>query len=219
MMLANGVEQREEARGLANLARRVWTYFRRSFFPPPRRRPLPTAAPVVVAELRPLARLLLTEGVAQTLFEEYAEHRRGPRGAEETGWVLLGLRERDEAVALATLPAGTRRDAGVAHVRFDTKGQDIASRIVRQDNKRLRFLGVVHTHPGSLRHPSHGDYEGDIQLVRELRGGEGVFGIGTADGHRHNGPAPKPNVQARGELTFSWYSLGVGQANYLPLPV
>src|SRR5262249_40556818 len=161
----------------------------------------------------------VAEGVAQPVLEEYAEHRRGSRGAEETGWVLLGTRERDEAIAVATLPAGTRRDAGVAHVRFATKGQDVASRIVRQDNRRLRFLGVVHTHPGSLRHPSHGDYEGDSVLVKGLRGGEGVFGIGTADAYGNGDPAPKPNVQTRGELTFSWYSLGAGQANYLPLPV
>src|SRR5204862_384062 len=56
MMQANGVGQQEETRGLANLARRAWTYFRRSFFPPPRRRPLPTAAPVAAAELRQLTR-------------------------------------------------------------------------------------------------------------------------------------------------------------------
>src|SRR5438552_17942165 len=125
-MLVNGVGHREESGGLATLARRVWTYFRRSFFPPPRPRSLPSPAPVSAVELQPLRRLRLTEGVAQTLFEEYAEHRRGPRGAEETGWVLLGTREQDEAVAVATLPAGTRRDAGVAPVPFASKGPDVA---------------------------------------------------------------------------------------------
>lgn len=217
-MTVNGTEHREQSRGLAGLAHRAWTLLRRPFLSVPQPPVAPIPVKVPAADLRPLRCVRLTEGVARTLFEEYAEHRRGPRGAEETGWVLLGLRERDEATALATLPAGALRDAGVAHVHFNSKGQDVASRIVRQDSKRITFLGVVHTHPGSLRHPSHGDYEGDRVLVGQLRGGEGIFGIGTADGLR-NGPTAKPNVQAEGELLFSWYSLGVGQANYAPLPV
>src|SRR5262245_28306997 len=98
-MQANGVGHREESRGLATFARRFWTFFRRSFSSPPRSRILPETAPVTSVELRPLRRLKLTEGVARTLFEEYGEHRRGPRGAEETGWVLLGIREGDEALA------------------------------------------------------------------------------------------------------------------------
>src|SRR5262245_38488320 len=51
-----------------------------------------------------LRRLLLTDGVSRTLFEEYASHRESARGEEETGWLLLGHREADQAVALATLP-------------------------------------------------------------------------------------------------------------------
>src|SRR5437899_2041550 len=69
------------------------------------------------AAYRPLCRVTLTDEVGRTLFEEYAAHRRGDRGEEETGWVLLGLRQEDEAVVLATLPAGTQPDSGVAHVR------------------------------------------------------------------------------------------------------
>ena len=73
------------------------------------------------------------------------------------------------------------------------------------------MLGVVHTHPGSLRHPSDGDFRGDIQWVGQLRGGEGVFGIGTADG-KYARPAdelwqPRPNMHSLGELGFTWYSL------------
>ena len=56
----------------------------------------------------PLQRILLTDGVGRTLFEEYARHRQEEDADEETGWVLLGLRESAEAVALATLPAGTQ---------------------------------------------------------------------------------------------------------------
>src|SRR5262245_47136125 len=58
----------------------------------------------------PLRRVVLTDGVARTLFEEYAAHRKEARGEEETGWILLGLREPHEALVLATLPAGGQRD-------------------------------------------------------------------------------------------------------------
>ena len=52
-------------------------------------------------------------------------------------------------------PAGRDgREAGEAHVRFNSAAQAFASRIVRQGHKQLTLLGVVHTHPGSLRHPS-----------------------------------------------------------------
>src|SRR5258708_1362178 len=90
----------------------------------------------VPAKYKPLQRLLLTDGVGHTLFEEYAAHRASSRGDEETGWVLLGLREMSEAVVLATLPAGTQRKAGVAHVQFNSGGQILGSRIVRQADRR-----------------------------------------------------------------------------------
>jgi proteasome lid subunit RPN8/RPN11 len=171
----------------------------------------------------PLERVLLTDGVGHTLFEEYASHRESARGNEETGWVLLGWREISQAVVLATLPAGAARQAGVAHVRFNSDGQALGSRIVRQVDRRLTMLGVVHTHPGSLRHPSDGDYRGDSQWVGQLRGGEGVFGIGTADNHRRAGAPvaqqPRPNVHCLGELCFSWYALKQGDPRYRPLPV
>src|SRR5262249_47036752 len=130
----------------------------------------------------PLERVVLTDEVNRTLFEGYAAHRKGERGDEETGWVLLGVREASEAVVLATRPAGAGREAGVAHVRFNSSAQALGSRIVRQLDRRLTMLGVVHTHPGSLRHPSDADFQGDSLWVGRLRGAEGVFGIGTADG-------------------------------------
>ncbi len=211
--------------GLGQIVRQLWTHLRDSLTGRRSRQVSPAVeraqAPVA---LEPLGRLKLTDGVSRTLFEEYAEHREGEVGHEETGWVLLGLRQKDEAVALATLPAGTRRDAGVAHVLFNDLGQAVGSRIVRQQDRRLRVLGVVHTHPGSLRHPSEGDWEGDSAWVRALYGGEGIFGIGTADvrpdadgepfGHR-----PRANVQTLGALCFSWYSLRSGARQYRPLPV
>lgn len=172
---------------------------------------------------QPLTRIVVTDGVGRTLFEEYAAHRKSERGDEETGWVLLGIRETAEAIVLATLPAGAERDAGVGHVEFNNQGQALASRIVRQLDRRLTTIGVVHTHPGSLRHPSDGDFRGDSLWVGQLRGGEGIFGIGTADLEQPNGMAiarqPKPNVQSLGELCLSWYTLGQGDRKYRPIPV
>jgi len=169
-----------------------------------------------------VTRARLTDGVAHTLFEEYSAHRAGQRGGEETGWLLLGLRDTDSVTALATLPAGTRADAGYAHVRFNSAAQVVGSRIVRQADRRLTIVGVVHTHPGSLRHPSDGDYQGDSRWVAQLRGGEGVFGIGTADGPAEDGLVggqPRPNVQCLGGLQYTWYALGRGERRYRPLPV
>ena len=109
-------------------------------------------------------------------------------------------------------------------MRFNSTAQALGSRIVRQADRRLTLLGVVHTHPGSLRHPSDGDFRGDSQWVGQLRGGEGVFGIGTADAPAGPPAAlfayqPRPNVQCLGELRFSWYALGHGDPGYRPLPV
>jgi hypothetical protein len=170
---------------------------------------------------RPLERVLITDGVARSLFEEYASHRGESRGDEETGWVLLGLRNATEAIALATLPAGAEREASVAHVRFNSSAQAVGSRIVRQKDRRLTILGVVHTHPGSLRHPTDGDLRGDREWVRNLRSGEGVFAIGTADGPSA-GPTefafqPRENVHCWEGLRFSWYALAADDANYRPL--
>jgi proteasome lid subunit RPN8/RPN11 len=166
----------------------------------------------------PLERVVLAEEVRRTLFDDYANHRRSSRGEEEIGWVLLGVRDESEVRVLATLPAGADREAGVAHVSFNSDAQALASRIVRQADRRLGIVGVVHTHPGSLRHPSDGDYQGDILWVGQLRGGEGVFGIGTADGGHAAGPQP-PHMQAEGPLCFSWYSLGAHEERYRKLAV
>ncbi len=169
------------------------------------------AATSGVSGYQPLHRVTLTDEVCRAFFSEYAAHRQSARGHEETGWVLLGLREETEAIVLATLPAGTERNAGVAHVRFNSTAQALASRIVRQADRRLTMLGVVHTHPGSLRHPSDGDYRGDSQWVGRLRGKEGIFGIGTADEDADAAPVYvrqiKSNVQCFAPYCFSWYSL------------
>jgi len=208
---------------LVDRTARLLSDLRRSWHRPPlslvqKREPSPAAV-----NYQPLERVLITDGVGRTLFEEFAAHRARVNGDEETGWVLLGLREAREVVVLATLPAGADADAGIAHIRFNSSGQVLASRIVRQQDRRLTIVGVVHTHPGSLRHPSDGDFHGDSRWVPQLRGGEGVFAIGTADGPAAGGTLfayqPRPNVHCLGELRFSWYILGQGETAYRPVPV
>jgi hypothetical protein len=60
--------------------------------------------------------------------------------------------------------------------------------------------------------------------VKQLRGGEGVFGIGTADAVSDSDSAPtcsnpKPHMQSLGGLLFSWYTLAAGEQNYREVPV
>lgn len=167
---------------------------------------------------------MLTDEVSRTLFEEYAAHRQTDRGEEETGWVLLGLREADHAVVMATLPAGAERDAGEAHVQFNSPAQTLGYRIAWQWERRLTILGVVHTHPGSLRHPSKGDLRGDREWVPQLRGGQGIFGIGTTDAESEVSATtvashPRPHVQCLGTLRFTWFTLAAGDRRYREVPV
>ena len=174
---------------------------------------VPAAVP---GSYRRLQRVLLTDEVQRTLFAGYAAHRQGSRGGEEIGWVMLGVRREDDVLVLATLPAGTARSASNVHVRFDSEAQALGSRVVRQQDKRLTIVGVVHTHPGSLRHPSEGDYQGDSQWVGRLRGGEGVFGIGTADGDSRSDRASSPHMQTEGPLCYSWYAARQGRQPLSP---
>ena len=202
-------------RGLVSLAHRWFAGWTRELFA--ERLPPPVLfAPPGPKPYRPLRRVVLADEVSRVLFDDYAAHRRGPRGDEEIGWVLLGYREEEEVLVVATLPAGADREAGVAHVRFNSNAQAVGARYVRQTDRRLGMVGVVHTHPGSLRHPSDGDFQGDSLWVGQLRGGEGVFAIGTADG---SGVAAGEHMQAAGELCFSWYALGTDDTHYRRLPV
>ncbi len=182
--------------------------------------PVPVAPATPVA-LEPLSRVVLTDEVSHTLFAEYTAHRAGDRGTEETGWLLLGRRRADEVVVLATLPAPTNRDAGEAHVWVSGPVHLLAQRVVRQQDRSLSLVGIVHTHPGSLRHPSRWDYKGDKEWVRQLRGGDGVFGIGTADAEPgvDTDAAAKPNMTCHDGLRFSWYTLATGDKNYRDAPL
>ncbi len=168
--------------------------------------------------------MVLTDQVSRTLFAEYAAHRASSRGAEEIGWVLFGLREADRAVVTATAPAGRERDASEAHVRFNAIAQALAYRVVWPLDRRMVMLGVVHTQPGRLRHPSRGDYEGDRVWVRNLRGEEGVFAIGTAGHDVGTGAVavaehPQDHVQVLEGLRFDWYTLAADDRRYRAVPV
>lgn len=196
-MQDHGVISTNERRGCRNVFRRWWELVRKPFTRQVISAPIPETPP----GLEPLHRVILHEEVERTLLDEYAQHRRTERGNEETGWLLLGLRRGNEAIVQATLPAGARSDTGVAHVHFNSLGQIVGSRMVRQSDKRLIHLGIVHTHPGNLRHPSSGDLEGDRVWIQTCRGGEGIFGIGTA-GEEH--------------LRFNWYTLRGGENTYRP---
>jgi hypothetical protein len=181
------------------------------------------SAPSPLLAFPPVDQVVLTDGVGRTLFDGFADHLRGDRHDQETGWLLLGLRQQHQAIVQAALPAGHQRQASRTHVRFNTTAQALGSRILRQLDRRLTILGVAHTHPGSLRRPSKGDLRGDRAWVRQLRGGEGVFAIGTADGPVDSTESaaarPRPNAQCQGGLRFSWYALRQGEGRYRPLAV
>jgi hypothetical protein len=183
----------------------------------------PGPQPVGSPRYERLKRVVLTDQVTRTLFAEYAAHRKSDRQAEEMGWILLGLRLTDEVVVLASLPAAHDRDAGEAHVWITGPAHLLASRIVRQGDRRVTMLGVVHTHPGRLRHPTQGDLEGDRIWVQKLRGQEGAFGIGTPAGPDAPDSSiaiqPGPNAQVLEGLRFDWYSLGPGDRRYRTTPI
>ncbi|MEI7688166.1 MAG: Mov34/MPN/PAD-1 family protein [Planctomycetota bacterium] len=179
--------------------------------------PEPTSFPKAY---RRLERIVLTEGVVGTLFDDFDRHRETARGEEEFGWVLLGVREETEAVVLAALPAGAQRHASLTHIQFHSNAQTVATRWLRQTDKRLAMLGVAHTHPGSMRHPSGGDYRGDIQFVARLRGREGVFAIGTADASfPETVTSSEPHRHGRGSLCMTWYALAEGDPQYRKIPI
>lgn len=203
--------------GLRGLAIRFLNLFRRVL---PKAEPTPTPTTKSRA-LQPLQRVVLTKEVHDSLFNEFENHRETSRGNEEIGWVLLGIRDVDQVIVQATLPAGAMRDAGKSHVKFNSDAQAVATRILRLDDRRLCQLGVVHTHPGKMRQPSKGDYKGDSQWVGQLPGGEGVFAIGTFEGKLAATIAQQAEdcVQYRGELLFSWYALGEGEKEYRRIPV
>lgn len=178
-------------------------------------RPIPVDPPSPPKSYRPLERVELRRGVLLTLFDDFARHRETARGDEEIGWAILGIRHERHAEIVAALPAGAQRSASLTHIQFHSEAQAVATRMLRQRDKRLSLLGVVHTHPGSLRHPSGGDYRGDIRFITRLRGRQGVFAIGTADDH---GPpeiaATDEHRLSRGPLGFSWYTLAEADDTY-----
>jgi hypothetical protein len=60
--------------------------------------------------------------------------------------------------------------------------------------------------------------------VPQLRGGEGVFAIGTADAEPEPADGrishrPQPHMQCLGPLRFTWYTLAAGDKKYCEAPV
>ncbi|WP_232055992.1 Mov34/MPN/PAD-1 family protein [Tuwongella immobilis] len=175
------------------------------------------------SELRRLTRVELTFQVVDLLFREYQSHRESRRGNEELGWLLLGERGEDWARVTATLPAGEYREASAVHIRMNADGQVLGHRILSQSVPNLTLLGIAHTHPGSLRVPSGGDYAGDSVWVRRLVGQEGIFAIGTADGKSDPRPDEFPDGDAErpgdADIRWHWYKLAHGDAHYSDLPI
>ena len=167
-----------------------------------------------------IERIILTDGVAHTLFEDYTSHRHSARGNEEIGWDLLGYRHGREVIAMAALPAGMERDAGVAHVLFNRDVQELLSHILRQNDKRLGVVGVVHTHPGNLHVPATEISRGTGNGSANCAAAKGS----SASARRTPTPnfppdAPNPHQQYFGNLCFSWYALSQGDRQYRRLPV
>lgn len=168
----------------------------------------------------PLKSILITSGVGETLARGFRLHLDGERGDEEIGWLLMGFREKDKAVVLAAIPSGDMREASGTHVRFNSRAQAIAGRILKKREPRLEVLGLFHTHPGTLRRPSSGDFRGDIEWIEKIPGKQGVFGIGTVEdqskstSHEYYSRFVSPFAYQRDGLRFSWYSLGHGDTNY-----
>ncbi len=174
-------------------------------------------------DLVPIKYMLISSGVGQTLVQGYRNHLNQERGDEETGWLLMGYREKKHAVVVAAVPSGEFREASSTHVKFNSQAQVVAGRLLRQLHDKLEVLGLFHTHPGRLRHPSSGDYQGDIQWVKKLPGKQGVFGIGTVD---HESPirgefATKIaiNTFSMTGMRFDWFSLASGDSNYVKVPI
>ena len=130
--------------------------------------------------------------------------------------------QEEEALVLATLPAGADCSAGVAHVRFNSDAQALASRIVRQMDRRITILGIVHTHPGTPTTPQRWGSARGQRWVGQLRGGQGVFGIGTVEGdvqaEAMYARQPRPHVQCWSDMRLSWYALKDGDRGYRSLP-
>src|SRR6187200_1843595 len=109
------------------LLTKIPVYLKRLRYAIPRRASTPIPAAPLALSSRRLERVVLADGVLKTLFDDYANHRRTPRGQEEIGWFLLGHWDDGQAIALAALPAGAERDASEGHVRFNTDAQALAS--------------------------------------------------------------------------------------------
>ena len=150
------------------------------------------SVPATTAPYPPLRRLTLTDEVSRTLFEEYAVHRRSNRGDEETGWTLLGIRDGDEAIILATLARRgalqrRRRSRSIQQLGPGAGQSNPSPEGSPTDDARRR----PHA-PGQPETSKRRRLPGRPPWVSVLRGGEGVFGIGTVDQPQPGRPHVRP---------------------------
>ena len=129
------------------------------------------------------------------------------RGAGRPEWLLLGLRRGDEAVALASLPAGAgrrRTPAMSASTRPPRSSPAGSSARMRQ----LTLLGVVHTHPGACGIRAGGLPRGcglGCEPPEARKASSGSDGGRRPGGRREWGGVgwqPAPNVQCLGGCAF-----------------
>ena len=161
---------------------RLLSDLRRSWHRPPfslleNREPSPTTV-----NYQPLERVLLTDGVGRTLFEEYAAHRaqatakRKPAGC---CWVCAKRRGRRPGHVARRRRARCRRGAYSLQQQRPGGGQpDRAADGSPPDHPRRGAYPSRQPAPSQRRRLCAATVNGCAQL----RGGEGVFGIGTADG-------------------------------------
>ena len=127
-------------------------------------------------------------------------------------------------MVLATLPAGANRERGRRSRAVQQQmlrpwpaascGKGTSGSRCSAWSTRIRAV---------LRHPSDGDFQGDSAWVGPSRGGEGIFGIGTAEGLQANSVAGWPAAAAAcaksGRVADSWYALDEGDRQYRPAAV
>jgi len=138
--------------------------------------------------------LTIADSCLQTLSADLAKHLASDRAAEETGWLLLGIRDQTSVHVTDLVPAGENRIGTPNSIQFDAASQVAATKAIRDRDSRVEVLGVAHTHPSGRHRPSSGDLEGDKQWVQNLRS-DGLFGI-VSDG------------------CVRWYSLGKDDDEY-----
>jgi len=126
-------------------------------------------------DLVPIKYMLISSGVGQTLVQGYRNHLNQERGDEETGWLLMGYREKKHAVVVAAVPSGEFREASSTHVKFNSQAQVVAGRLLRQlhDKPEDCVIPLVATIKGTFNglknYPESKGYLVLVQLITNHR--------------------------------------------------